>query len=145
MNSKLKFFLITFAVAAVVVVVVVEVVERVVVDALDDRDNVVEVEIVQKNLEPEVADWMDIEEVVPEVALKDTEAVVVVLEKAEQEEDTLEETEVEVAAVEVDQADDKTEVDRECNLEVEHNMEEMDMEMVQIEDGEDNQVFESLP
>merc|ERR1719462_365177 len=115
MNSKLKFFLITFAVAAVVVVVVVEEVERVVVDALDDRDNVVEVEIVQKNLEPGVADWMDIEEVVPEVALKDTEAVVVVLEK-------------------VDQAEDKTEVDRECNLEVEHNMEEMDMEMVQIED-----------
>ena len=144
MNSKLKFFLITFAVAAVVVVVVVEEVERVVVDALDDRDNVVEVEIVQKNLEPEVADWMDIEEVVPEVALKDTEAVVVVLEKVEQEGDTLEETEM-VAAVEVDQADDKTEVDRECNLEVEHNMEEMDMEMVQIEDGEDNQVFESLP
>ena len=143
MNSRLKFFFITFAVAAVVVVV--EVVERVVVDALDDRDNVVEVEIVQKNLEPEVADWMDIEEVVPEVALKDTEAVVVVLEKVEQEGDTLEETEVEVAAVEVDQADDKTEVDRECNLEVEHNMEEMDMEMVQIEDGEDNQVFESLP
>merc|ERR1719300_1518191 len=141
MNSKLKFFLITFVVAAVVVV---ELVERVVVDALDDMDNVVEVEIVQKNLEAEVADWMDIEEVVPEVALKDTEAVVVVLEKVEQEGDTLEETEM-VAAVEVDQAEDKTEVDRVCNLEVEHNTEEMDMEMVQIEDGEDNQVFESLP
>ena len=116
-----------------------EEVEKEAVDALDDRkqqleDNEVEVEIDQKRLEAEVVEWLDIEEVVLEVEVEDTVVGFVDLEVVGVVEDTLEDI-VEVVEIEVVQVVGKIEVDREYILEGEGNMEDMDMEMGQIEDG----------